>query len=92
MTVDEHVRLGLALGYPKCCVAQFAADRILDVASAVERGFVTIGRREGPATVFHLDGRPLDHAGEEIVYVPCDDCMGPHTAGWQSHDGLEMAA
>lgn len=92
MTAAEHTRVGLALGYPPCCVRQWVeeveahgpAPWALEECAGFKRGGVYLGYRAGVPTVFReRDGHAFDAPGEEIVYVPCDVCAGPHTPGWE---------
>lgn len=89
MTAEVHRQIGAALGFPSCCVEQWIADRRTEVASAVERGSVTLGQRltrpQGLPPGWCTDYYGNDTlVGSEITYVPCSDCAGPHTEGWES--------
>lgn len=85
---DWHVRLGLALGYPRCCVEAFAAH----LSAAVTHGSICLGRRtEVPQIVRDYGMENIIRVGSPVTYVPCSDCVANHP-NWQPFDaGLHPA-
>lgn len=92
MTNDDHRRIGLALGYPECCVDEWIAD---PYRASIRRGLIDDGLRsdEEILSLQHVighDGKPiLDFQWKGIgnalhkVYIPCRSCMyGPN---WYPH-------
>ena len=76
LTTNDHLEIGLALGFPQCCVTEWVADcERGETGMIISRGFLDLGFRE--EDVF-FNGRLLPNGigrrGDLIRYVPCTVC------------------
>lgn len=85
--MKNHYKIGLALGFPECCVMQFCNDRETGVMSAVVRGVIQVR----PRTVQEIEAQPnlavyMTEFGKPttMTYVPCNDCAknDPRVDSW----------
>jgi hypothetical protein len=88
MTDQEHRQIGLALGYPPCCVEAWITTTPQGKPIAMIRGSVTLGPRltrpEGLPDGWSPD---LLTSDPWIKFVPCRNCIGrPGWIGWEHTD------
>lgn len=77
LTPDEHTLVGLLLGFPECCVAQWVQHR-----GPIPAGRLR-GKIEGPVRTDFIPGLPprFCSPGMRMIYVPCDLCAARRDAG-----------
>lgn len=71
--------LGAALGYPACCVAEFADDLAAGRRPYRLRGLVSAGVRTEQAHDAAGNAVSCGPAGNQISYVPCSACRAEQT-------------